>query len=114
MNNQSRSMDASSAGVDNSATDGKGSDVEIDPVRSPASSSRSSSLAAAHQATEIVKTLVGNEYTTVGKVVGVYSCSVGRQSGKFYVSTVGLFFYSVSYQCIDYHHNSHRSHFLFY
>jgi hypothetical protein len=46
------------------------------------------------QATEIVKALFGNN--VVGKVVGVFSCSVARQSGRLYVSTEGLFFYSVS------------------
>lgn len=54
--------------------------------------SQYSSVAQQQQATEIVKALFGN----VGKVVGVFSCSVARQSGRLYVSTEGLLFYSVS------------------
>ena len=50
------------------------------------------SMTQQQQATEIVKALFGN----AGKVVGTFSCSVTRQSGRLYVSTEGLLFYSVS------------------
>lgn len=75
------------------------SDGDIDPFKSSPTSPDSSkhigccSTGQQQQATEIVKALFGNE--SIGKVVGVYSCSVARQSGKLYVSTDGLFFYSV-------------------
>lgn len=71
-----------------------------DPVRSrsspsqdaPSKPGRSNSVAQQQQATEIVKALFGD----VGRVVGIFSCSVARQSGRLYVSAEGLFFYSVS------------------
>ena len=75
------------------------SDGDIDPFRpfptSPDSSKHvgCSSTLQLQQATEIVKALFGND--SVGQVVGVYSCSAARQSGRLYVSTDGLFFYSV-------------------
>eukprot|EP00804_Cyclotella_cryptica_P007091 CCRYP_014538-RC/>CCRYP_014538-RC protein AED:0.09 eAED:0.09 QI:153/1/1/1/1/1/6/63/495 len=75
------------------------SDGDIDPARSSPTSLDTnihnigcSSTVQQQQATEIVKALFGND--SIGKVVGVYSCSVARQSGRLYVSTDGLFFYS--------------------
>ena len=67
-------------------------ELRSSPTASLESSKLSSTVAQLHQATEIVKSLFGN----VGKVnvVGVFSCSVARQSGRMYVSTEGLFFYS--------------------
>ena len=59
-----------------------------------ASSSESSTKAQQAYTTEIVKALFGRDGSS-GVVVGNYSCSFQRQSGRLYVSTDALFFYSV-------------------
>lgn len=69
-----------------------GKDGASEPVlrSSPTSQDSSKPSAQQLQATEIARSLFGN----VGKVLGIFSCSVARQSGRLYVSTEGLFFYS--------------------
>lgn len=56
-------------------------------------------------ATEIIKTLFGRDSDGCsGDVVGTYSCtySFQRLAGRLYVSTDGLFFYSVSEKILLY------------
>lgn len=69
-----------------------GKEGTSEPVLRPSPTSQDSSKPSAQQqqAAEIVRSLFGD----VGKVVGIFSCSVARQSGRLYVSTQGLFFYS--------------------
>lgn len=72
--------------------DGSSETVRSSPTSQDISMPSKTGFTQQQQATEIVKTLFGD----VGKVVGIFSCSVTRQSGRLYVSAQGLFFYSVS------------------